>query len=173
MIVKADIIGQPYSGEYSERVYDNENPWNSQSWTFIRFINNDQSEWCGHFRGFPREVAVSKARDMVLILTSDWLYQLDRHTGNLTYSEDKPQYQNLAVAPNGDFILADYYEFEKVTVSIKNKEPIESPIQMDRIKFNDWDHSKLEFTCVEFLNWNRNLIMTYDNETDKIEVKYE
>ncbi|MBE9463672.1 hypothetical protein [Dyadobacter subterraneus] len=89
MMFKADIIGLPYSGEYSERVYDNENPWNSQSWTFVRFINNDQSEWCGHFSGFPREVAVPKARDMVLILTSDWLYRLDRQRGNLTNSEDK------------------------------------------------------------------------------------
>jgi len=42
--------------------------------------------------------------------------------------KDKPQYQNLTVAPNGDFILADYYNFEKVITSIKKKTSIESPI---------------------------------------------
>lgn len=71
------------------------------------------------FSWFSKRSCFSKARDKVLILTSDGLYQLDRQTLYLTNSEDKPQYQNLAVAPNGDFILADYYEFEKVTVSIK------------------------------------------------------
>jgi hypothetical protein len=50
----------------------------------------------------------------------------------LTDLEDVPQYQNLTIAPNGDFILADYYNFEKVKTSI---EQIESPIQMDMIEF--------------------------------------
>ncbi|MCY1460735.1 hypothetical protein D9M71_783180 [compost metagenome] len=88
----------------------------------------------------------------------------------MTNWEDQPQYQNLTVAPNGDFILADYYNFEKVTTSIKQKEPIESPIQMDIIEFKDWEKSKLEFTCDEFLNWDRHLTMIYDSETKKIEI---
>ncbi len=105
-----------------------------------------------------------------LILTSDYLYQLDRETGNLIDLEDQPQYQNLTVSPNGDFILADYYNFEKVTTSIKNKEPIESPIQMDIIEFKKWDNSKLEFTCDEFLNWDRHLTMNFNSTTNKIEI---
>lgn len=171
MIIKAEIISQPYSGEYNEKVYDNENAWNSQNWTFIKFTNNDYSEWCGQFRGFPREVAISTIQDIVLVLTSDYLFQLDRETGNLTDFEDKPQYQNLTTAPNGNFILADYYNFEKITISIKHKIPVESPIQMDIIKFKNWDKTKLEFTCDEFLNWDRHLTMTYDSETNKIEIK--
>ena len=171
MIIEAEIISQPYSGEYTERIYDNESAWNSQSWTFIKFINDDYSEWCGQFRGFPKKVAISTIQDIILVLTSDYLFQLDRETGNLTDLEDQPQYQNLTVAPNGDFILADYYNFEKVTTSIKQKEPIESPIQMDIIEFKDWEKSKLEFTCDEFLNWDRHLTMTYDSETNKIEIK--
>jgi hypothetical protein len=99
------------------------------------------------------------------------LYQLDLETGILTDLEDQPQYQNLTVAPNGDFILADYYNFEKVTTSIKQKTSIESPIQMDIIEFKNWENSKLEFTCDEFLNWDRHLIMTYDSQTNKIEIR--
>ncbi len=171
MIIEAEIISQPYSGEYTERIYDNESAWNSQSWAFIKFTNDDYSEWCGQFRGFPRQVGVSKFRDIVLVLTSDYLFQLDRKTGNLKELEDQPQYQNLTTTPNGDFILADYYNFEKVTTSIKQREPIESPIQMDIIEFKKWDNEKLEFTCDEFLNWDRHLTMTYNSETNKIEIK--
>lgn len=171
MIIEAEIISQPYSGEYTERIYDNESAWNSQSWTFIKFTNADYSEWCGQFRGFPRQVAISTFKNIILVLTSDYLYQLDRETGNLTDFEDQPQYQNLTVAPNGDFILADYYNFEKVTTSIKHKTSIESPIQMDIIEFKNWENSKLEFTCDEFLNWDRHLVMTYDSQTNKIEIK--
>jgi len=171
MIIDAEIISQPNSGEYKERIYDNESAWNSQSWTFIKFANDDYSEWCGQFRGFPRQVAISTAGSVILVLTSDYLYQLDRETGNLTDLEDQPQYQKLTVAPNGDFILADYHNFEKVTTSIKHKESIESPIQMDFIEFKNWESSKLEFTCDEFLNWDRHLTMIYNSETNKIEIK--
>ena len=171
MIIEAEIINQPYSGEYTERIYDNESAWNSQSWTFIKFTNDDNTEWCGQFRGFPRQVAISTSKNIVLVLTSDYLYQLDRETGNLTDLEDQPQYQNLTTAPNGDFILADYYNFEKVSTNIKQKTSIESPVQMDMIEFKNWDNLKLEFTCDECLNWDRHLIMTYDSQTNKIELK--
>jgi hypothetical protein len=171
MIIKAEIISQPYSGEYNERIYDHESAWNSQSWAFIKFTNDDYLEWCGQFRGFPRQVAISTSKNTILVLTSDYLYQLDIETGNLIDLENQPQHQNLTVSPNGDFILADYYNFEKVTTSIKEKEPIESPIQMDMIEFKKWDNTKLEFSCDEFLNLDRHLIMTYDCETNKIETK--
>ena len=170
MIIEAEIISQPYSGEYTERIYDNESAWNSQSWTYIKFINEDFTEWCGQFRGSPRQVAISIPKKNILVLTSDYLYQLDLETGNLTDFEDKPQYQNLTVSPNGDYILADYYNFEKISTSIKDKEPIESPIPMDLIKFKKWDNTKLVFTCDEFLNWERHLTMIYDSQTNKIEI---
>jgi hypothetical protein len=147
MIIEAKIISQPDSGDYTERVYDYESVWNSQSWTFIKFVNDDYSKWCGQFRGFPKQVAISTTRDIVLVLTSDYLFQLDSKTGNVTEIEDRPQYQNLTVAPNGDFILADFYNFEKVTTSIKNKVSIDSPIEMDTIEFKKWNNSRLEFTC--------------------------
>ncbi|SMP34910.1 hypothetical protein [Chryseobacterium profundimaris] len=171
MIIEALLISQPYSGEYSERIYDKESVWNSQNWTFIKFTNDDYSEWCGQFRGMPRKVAISKQNKTVLVLTSDYLFQLDLKTANLIDIEDQPQYKNLTVAPNGDFILADYYNFDKITTTIKEKESIESPIQMDMIEFKKWDDEKLKFTCNEFLNWPRHLTMTYNIQTNKIEIK--
>ena len=171
MIIEAVIISQPYSGEYIERIYDNESAWNSQGWTFIKFTNDDYSEWCGHFRGSPGQVAISTTYNLVLVLTSDYLFQLDRKTGNVVELEEQPQYQNLTVDPNGNFILADYYNFEIVRTGIKNKETIDSPIQMDMIKFIRWNEGKLEFTCDEFLNWERHLTLTYDSETSKIEIR--
>jgi hypothetical protein len=74
MIIEAEIISQPYSGEYTERIYENENAWISQSWTFIKFTNDDYSELCGQFRGFPRQVVISPPKAIVLVLTSDYLY---------------------------------------------------------------------------------------------------
>lgn len=171
MIIEAEIISQPYSGEYSERIFDNESVWNSQSWTFVKFTNDDYSDWCGQFRGFPRQIAISSIQNIVLVLTSDYLYQLDRESGNLTNLEDQPQYQNLTVTPNGDFILADNYNLEKVSTTIKHKEPIESPIKMDFIEFENWENTTLEFNCDEFLNWDRHLTMIYDSETNKIEIR--
>ena len=34
MIIEGQIINRPYSGEYEERIYDNNSPWNSQGWTY-------------------------------------------------------------------------------------------------------------------------------------------
>lgn len=43
MIIEGQIINRPYSGEYEERIYDNNSPWNSQNWTSIKFTNEDYS----------------------------------------------------------------------------------------------------------------------------------
>jgi hypothetical protein len=171
MIIEVEIISQPYSGEFIEKIYDNESAWNSQSWTFIKFVNDDYSEWCGHFRGFPRQAAISFAHNLILVLTSDYLYMLNRDEGSLLELEERPSYHSLTVDPNGNFILADYYNFTRIATSIKNKEDIESSVQMDMIEFGNWVDDKLEFTCNEFMNWDRSLFMVYDSEANKIEIK--
>ncbi len=170
MIVAAEIISQPYSGEYIERIYDNDSAWNSPNWSSIKFTNDDHTEWCGQFRGLVRQVAISLKYNVVLVLTSDYLFHLDRETGSVIGLEDQPQANNLTVAPNGDFILADYYHLERTTTSTTQRESIPSPIEMEAIKFKGWSNSKLEFRCDEFTNWDRHLIMAYDHETNAIEI---
>ena len=171
MITSAKIISQPYSGEFEERIYDNESPWNSQSWTWIKFTNADYYEWCGQFRGFPRKVAISDKLGEVLVLTSDYLFLLTTQKVELIEFEDQPQFHSLTVAPKGEFILADYYHLKKVSISLKHSELIESPIQMDMIEFKNWEGHKLSFTCDEFMNWDRHLAMELDTGDWKIKVK--
>lgn len=173
MIIAAEIIDQPYSGEYVEKIYDNESVWNSQGWTYIKFTNDDYSDWCGHFRGIGKKVAVSTINNIVLVLTSDYLYQLDRESGNLTDIEDHPTYRNLTVTPNGHFVLADFYNMEKITTNIKLKDEIECLFRMDNIDFKKWSNNNLEFSCTPFADWDRHLTMIYDCQTGKIEYKHD
>ncbi len=171
MIIDAEIINQPYSGEYTERIYDNQSAWNSQNWSWIKFTNEDFSEWCGHFRGSPKNVAISEKYSSVIVLTSDYLFQLDRDSGDLVEFEDQPQYQNLAASPSGDFIVADHYKIERFSSTISQKELLQSPIEMDMIKFGNWTDGKLNFTCDEFLNWDRHLKMQLNGKTFQILIK--
>ncbi len=172
MIEEAKIISQPYSGEFEERIYDNKCAWNSLDWSWIKFVNDDYTEWVGQFRGFPKQVALSKKYNTILVLTSDCLFQLDRLSGNLTEIESHlSQYHNLTVTPNGEYVIAGYYHIEKILNNINQKMEIKSPVQMDMIEFGDWIDDKLLITCDEFLNWDRHLTMEYDCNTDKIEIK--
>lgn len=171
MIVKANIINQPYSGDYEEKVYDIHSRWNSQDWTWIKFTNGDFTEWCGHFRGYPRAVAISKKYNKVLVLTSDYLYQVDCLDGALMEYESDPQYQCLTVTPGGEFILADYYTVEVLGKSLKDKKLIKSPIEMDMIKFHKWTNNKLLITCNEFLNWDNQVELELNGKTLEINVK--
>ncbi len=171
MIIKAEIINQPYSGEYNERIYDISSPWNSQNWAWIKFTNEDLTEWCGNFRGFPRDVELSKKYNSVLVLTSDYLYKLDCFSGELIEYESQPQYQILTLTPSGDFIIADYCDIEIIKSTLEDKIPVYSPIKMDMIKFHGWCNNKLSITCDEFLNWNNHVELELDGETFEITVK--
>lgn len=130
MIVNAEIICQPYAGEYSEKIYDIPSSWNSPNWTWVKFINEDYAEWCGEFRGVPREVAISKKYNIALILTSDYLYKIDCDSTELLEHESQPQYKNLTVMPSGEFLLSDDYSIELIMSSLNDKEPIKSPLDL-------------------------------------------
>ncbi|TAN15342.1 MAG: hypothetical protein EPN37_09680 [Chitinophagaceae bacterium] len=171
MIINAEIINLPYSGEYIERIYDNENAWNSLSWSFVKFTNEDYSEWCGHFRGAGGKVAISTKYNLVLVVTSDYLFQLDSMAGDVIELESNDDYRSLTVSPDGSFILANYYVIGKVITHLRDIEFIQSPIEMDFIEFKKWCNEKLEFTCDEFTNWNRHLTMIYDCKANRIEIK--
>lgn len=171
VITKAEIINQPYSGQFKERIYDISSPWNSPNWTWVKFEEEDYHEWCGEFRGSPRAVALSKKYNKVLVLTSDYLFQVDCYSGEITEYESEPQYQCLTVTPLGDFIIADYYGIEKIESTLNDKIPLESPIKMDTIKFHDWSNNKLLITCDEFLNWSNHVELELDGDTLEITVK--
>lgn len=171
MIVDAKIVAQPNAGDFFEKIYDLQNVWNSQDWTFIKFTNSDFSEWIGQFRGFPIDVKISESYKSILILTSDYLYQLDSLSGILHAYEEQPQYKSLTLAPDDSFIIADYMSVEKITNDINDKKLIESPIEMDFIEFKDWKDGLLEFTCDEFIFWENHYLMTYNYTTEKIEIK--
>jgi hypothetical protein len=171
MIVKAEIINQPYSGQFNERVYDIQSRWNSQDWTWVKFVENDFTEWCGEFRGQARGIALSAKYNIVLVLTSDYLYQLDCISGDIMEYESQSQYQSLTVSPSGDFILADYYSIEIIESILKEKKTIESPIEMDLIKFLRWTNNKLSITCKEFLNWDNDVVLELDGFSFEIIIK--
>jgi hypothetical protein len=168
MIIEAEIIVQPFSGQYNERIYDISNPWNSQEWSWIKFLQDDLYEWCGVFRGTPRGVALSEKYDKILVLTSDYLYELDISDGELKEYESNPMYRSLTVTPLGDFILADYYNIYLAQANIKESTVIESPIKMDMIEFDRWEGKKLYIICEEFLNWSNHIKLSLDSETWKI-----
>ena len=170
MIIEAVIIQQPYSGQYAERIYDVASPWNSQKWTWIKFSKEDLNEWCGEFRGAPRDVVISKKHRTILVLTSDYLYQLNGISGELIEYEEAHQYRCLTVTPGGDFIIADHSNIELIESSLSEKRDIKSPIQMDMIEFHGWTKNMLSIICDEFLNWNRHIRLELDGETLEINV---
>ncbi|WP_053405821.1 hypothetical protein [Persicobacter sp. CCB-QB2] len=173
MIKKAEIVNKPYSGEFEERIYDNASPWNSSNWTWIKFTDSDYNEWVGQFRGAPIQVAISENKNETLVLTSDYLFRLENKNGDLIEFEDQPQYHNLTTSPAGDFILADHYNINLINNRLKETVNISSPIEMDMIKFRKWKERKLEFTCDEFTNWDRHLVMELDADKLTIEIKDE
>lgn len=171
MIVQGDIINQPYSGQFNERIYDNLSPWNSQGWSWIKFVEDDLTEWVGQFRGYPIGVATSKELGQTVVLTGDYIFRLNNMTGDVIEIESQSQYHSLTTAPDGTFILADYNSIMHLMSELKSMRKIESPIQMDMIKFLGWTDSKLHFTCDEFLHWDRHLNMELDSADWTIKIR--
>jgi hypothetical protein len=160
--LKTEIINQPYSGEFKERIYDIESPWNSQSWTWIKFTDENMIETVGQFRGFPKEVKYSESRNEIIVLTSDHIFRLNGSDLNLIETERQLNYQDLEVSPDGTFIFHNYYEIEKMNNSLSEMIEIESPFKMDDIRFKKWNGKNLEFECEEFTNWSRKELMELD-----------
>lgn len=171
MIVDAELICQPYAGEYREIIYDIPSPWNSPNWTWVKFINEDYTEWCGEFRGLPRKIAISKKYNITLILTSDYLYQIDCDSTELLDYESQPQYKNLTVMPSGEFLLSDDYSIELIMSSLNDKELIKSPLDMDNIEFGIWHDNILIILCDEFMNLDNHVELAFNSETMEIVIK--
>ena len=169
--MKAEIINQPSSGEYQEIIYDFSNPWNSQSWTWVKFTDVYENDFVGQFRGITKDVKVSLKLNEIIVLTSDYIYRLNATDLNIIETIEQPQYQNVEVSPNGVFIFHDYYEIEKMGDSLSEMTTIDSPFKMDLIRFKKWNGYNLEFECDEFCNWERNEEMFLDTSQWRIIIK--
>ena len=169
--MKAEIINQPYSGEFEERIYDVENVWNSQSWTWIKFTDESGIEKVGQFRGFPKDVKVSKQKNEIVVLTSDYAFRLDSVDLNIIESEKQVDYGNLEVTPNGTFIFSEFSDIYKLENSLSNMQIIKSPFKMDMIEFKRWNGNILEFECSEIANYERIEIMELNTTDWTIEIK--
>jgi len=167
MIHKAEIISQPYSGEYKEKIYDISSVWNSQEWTWVKFNSDESEEWCGNFRGKPKNVAISPKHNLILVLTSEYLFELDCITGELREFDDQTEYQCLTLSPSGDFIIADFNDLYLIKTTLLDRIPIHSPIDMYGIKFKGWNSGKLLIEC-EDLATDKKEKLELNGETLKI-----
>ncbi|MBM9578180.1 hypothetical protein JWG45_13565 [Leptospira sp. 201903070] len=170
MISSVEIIRQPQSGEYKERIYDNDSAWNSADWSWIKFTNDNYDEWCGHFRGASYGAEISISRNEIVVLTSDYLYLLDRTNGNVIETMESPQFRNITVSPRGDFIFADYYHIQRLENKLTSMKYINSPVEMDSIIFKEWDNDNLLIYCEEFTNWTRKLELQLNCNTWEIKI---
>ena len=169
--MKAEIIDQPYSGEFKERIYDIKSHWNSQDWTWIKFTDKNSNEIVGQFRGIQKDVKYSEKLNEIIVLTSDLIFRLNASDLNIIETQGQPEYQALEVSPDGEFIFHNFYEIEKMNKSLSDMTQIESPFKMDDIRFERWNEKVLEFKCEEFANWSRNEIMELDTNDWKIRIK--
>jgi hypothetical protein len=171
MILRAMLINEPESGKYKERIYDISSTRNSTDWAWIKFVNDDLTEWCGNFRGFPRGVALSERHQIVLVLTSDYLFKLDVGTGDLLDFASEPGYRCLTVSPSGEFLAADDYHVSLLHPNLHDATSILNPIDVDMITFTGWNENKLSISCKEFLNIERALELELDSETYEVVLK--
>lgn len=171
MIIAAEIIVQPISGSYPERIYSDPKEHSVHFNTWVKFTNSDGTEWCGQFYGFPKRVAISEKHDSVLLLTSYGLFQLDRHSADIIAIDTTTNCQDLTVTPFGDVLLVvNFFFIEKITTNILNREAIEIPVQGEDIVFKGWTEKILNIESV-FMTSSRNLLrMQLDAETFKIEL---
>lgn len=164
-----DIV-QPLSGEYEERIYDFNSSWNSQDWTWIKFTNDDDLEWCGEFRGKHLGHGISKKYGSVFILTSDYLYHLSIENGDVVNYEDRTDYRNLVSTPNGEYIVSSYYHLSVIRGELDNIDPLETELPLDSIVFSEWEDSKLKIYAEEFMNYDNHLILELDGESLELKI---
>lgn len=170
MILGAEHIRVPESGLYKEVVYDIKSSWNSQNWTWLKFTDENFEEWCGQFRGEYKGHGISEKHKIVYVLTSDYLYMLNRVDGQLYKFEDQPEYKELSVSPNGDCVVATYYDIYVLDKEGKEVCSVDSPIPLDDIHFEKWRNNDLLIKADEFTNWDNHALMKLNCVSWKLEI---
>jgi len=141
-----EIIYQPQSGVYKEIVYEVEGTSFSDSWTWIKFTDDEGNETVGQFRGKTIAVQYSESRKEIVVLTSDHVFRLDSYL-NLLETDSQFEYKDVIQSPDGTFIFHDGDEIKKLDDSLTSMTILESPFEMHFIEFKKWSEFILEFTC--------------------------
>lgn len=169
MIIGVEIINQPYSGEYNEVIYDIENSnWKSSNWGWIKFINEDYTEWCGEFRGVILGAKLSKRFNTILILTSDCLFMLDRMSGKIIDIDEQSVYNQITISPSDEYILGSPYEIVIIKESIRYPINVELPQGCCSINFVKWQGYQLVIEFEDFIETGDFLIAILDTKTYEI-----
>jgi len=167
MIFSAEHIEQPCSGMYTERIYDITSPWNSNNWSWIKFVD-ESGEWCGEFRGEYKGVVISEKLRIAIVLTTDYLFALDIYTAEVMQYDSQPSYVDITVSPNGTVFLTDGYSIEMIVKNSHGKfETVVVkfiPVNPDNIKFEEWYNNILKISCCEFFNWDNEVELYLDCE---------
>ena len=171
MIIGAEIITQPYSGEYREFLYDIPHiTWKSGYWGWVKFINQDYSEWCGEFRGVILGVEMSERFNSVLILTTDYLYMTDKQSGEVIDVHEDHEYTQITTSPSEEYVLASSDEIVVIKDSIKSSTNIELPFGICSIKFLRWHDYQLIMTVEDYLQTGSFLKASLDSKIYKMEL---
>lgn len=171
MLYKLTHIEQPYSGEFEEKIYNIESPWNSSDWSWIKFEEDDRT-WCGEFRGKYRGAVFSRKLGIIVVLTSDYMYILDMESKELIEYERQPAYIQIIATPLDDILLSNGYDLEifkgKELASIAS---IVLPVQVSCLEFMEFEGNLLKILCEEFYHWGHRLMILLDCDSLSVTVK--
>lgn len=170
MILCAEHIHLPESGEYQEVIFDIKSSWNSQNWTWMKFSEENFNEWCGEFRGEYKGHGISEKHELIYVLTSDYLYMINQVDGQLYRVKDQSEYIELSISPNGDCIVSTYYHIYVLDKDGEVIISVESPVLLDFINFMGWQDNDLLIKADEFTNWDNNVLMKLNCDTWVIEI---
>lgn len=136
----------------------------------VEIFDENFKEWCGEFRGEYKGHGISEKYDAIYVLTSDYLYILNRRNGQLYRFNDQPEYKELTVSPNGDCIVASYYDIYVLDKEGQEMISVDSPIPLDVINFSEWQGNNLMIHADEFTNWDNHALMQLDCNTWRLEI---
>ncbi|WP_143106410.1 hypothetical protein [Pustulibacterium marinum] len=78
-------------------------------------------------------------------------------------------FQNIEVTPKGNFLLHNYFELFIFENTLKDIKAVSGPLDMDDIQFLNWNNNCLKFRYNELGNWNKQLIMEYNEDTKTVQ----
>ncbi|MGG0654926.1 hypothetical protein, partial [Rummeliibacillus pycnus] len=149
MIISAQITTQPLAGKYPEQIF--KAPLSTQSWTWVKFEDEDYNEFYGQFQGKPSYVALSTKNNFCYVLTDTFLYEIDCETPSnyqvRDFWETGRTIRNVTFSPEGKLLFSGYYTIFTITKSIDELVELENPIPVDYIEFDNWEGHLLHISA--------------------------